>query len=334
MIKEIYYLPMVLGRDDHKKNNFDRPGIPYSECLKMFPRSFTKILASDEILLSKMEERLKLYDKEDYYFAMIGDIFIQFAEFFKKYSEYMIEYEACTTVFRKHRESSLRFQHWLSRRRRICDFDIMSLLVMPVQRTTRHKMLLEKLLAATDVSHGEYDILVDAVECMKELAEYQNECIRTVSNVKQIEELAILLKIDNLVDSERRFLIQGPAYLEDVEHRVYLFSDSIFFQNKKVTHCILKRMCISGGSKYSILLTHDDLGDMELFFDTYEEKKQWLSLLEVAIRNSRKSWKIPTFVYQHVTFVDFVGKVVKWCTVSSAIQEQMAVAPGALSITL
>jgi hypothetical protein len=64
MIRDFYYLPMVHNIDTHRKSNFDRPGLPQEECALMFPKTFTQILASDEILLHKLDERLKIYTRE------------------------------------------------------------------------------------------------------------------------------------------------------------------------------------------------------------------------------------------------------------------------------
>jgi hypothetical protein len=244
----------------------------------------------------------------------------------------MIEYETCANVIRKCKQSSLRFCHWLSRRKRLSGIDFDSLMVMPVQRTTRHKLLLEKLLQKTDVAHGEYDILLEAVECLKDLANYQNECIRTVNNLKQVQELSKLLKITNLAEPQRRIVLEGSAYLKDVEHNVYLFSDALFLRNNKaITFYQLKSMCIIGGTKYSIAISYGS-NYCELFFDHYHEKLKWLDHLEKQIQTSRKDYHEPRFIRERVSLLQLVRTrvLLLWNPSWIGNSERVASPPGSI----
>ncbi|KAL0476995.1 hypothetical protein AKO1_006351 [Acrasis kona] len=287
-IQKYFYYPMVYGIDNMKKNNFDKPFVDQMTCSKMFPDVFSEILETDMKFLNKLDERIQMYTSEDYYFMMIGDIFLHFADYFSKYSEYMVEYEKCSDLIREHRETNLRFAHWLARRKKLNGGqDICSLLIMPVQRVMRHKLLLEKLLSKTDTSHGEYDVLFEALETISHLADYHNEKVRDVNNEKKMKHYSKLLKVKNLSDPNRQLVAEGNVFIDNRTYELILFSDVVFFRNEKQTfHYELLKVSIGGGSKCSIWLSCKN-SSLELNYETFEIKQHWLTLFENTLRAVR-----------------------------------------------
>jgi len=65
-------------------------------------------------------------------------------------------------------------------------YRLIDLIIMPVQRIPRYKMLLEKLLEETPVDHIDYPILEEARTKMTKLAEYVNEKKREAENLEQV----------------------------------------------------------------------------------------------------------------------------------------------------
>jgi hypothetical protein len=91
-------------------------------------------------------------------------------------------------------------------------FGIESLLIEPVQRIPRYRMLLEQLLKYTPPSHEEYDSITKALTKISELALENNEAIRSRENKEKMME--IMLQMDsrtriNLLDTPNRLLLRS-----------------------------------------------------------------------------------------------------------------------------
>jgi hypothetical protein len=133
------------------------------------------------------------------------------------YSSYLVHYEPAMQ-----RRATL-----LTSNRRFADFvdkvhkdpalqgqNIESLLILPVQRIPRYRLLLEQLLKYTSEGHPDYVVIESSLAKICDLAHYNNEAIRKRENNNKL--MSIMMQIQsserpNLLDThnERRFLKEG-----------------------------------------------------------------------------------------------------------------------------
>ncbi len=91
--------------------------------------------------------------------------------------------------------------------------NIESLLIMPVQRIPRYRLLLEQLLKYTPAEHEEYAVVRTALDKICDVAMFNNEAIRAREN--KTKTMAIMMqieprsRIDLLDDSSRMFIKDG-----------------------------------------------------------------------------------------------------------------------------
>lgn len=133
------------------------------------------------------------------------------------YSDYLVNYESAMQ----------RRAHLLTYNRKFADFvakiekephlqnqKIESLLILPVQRIPRYRLLLEQLLKYTPEDHVDYPIVQDALQKICELAMYNNEAIRARENMNKMMDIMLSIeptsRIDLLAEKDRRFIREAP----------------------------------------------------------------------------------------------------------------------------
>ncbi|RYG64547.1 hypothetical protein EON64_13770, partial [archaeon] len=131
---------------------------------------------------------------------------------FHYYTDYLVNYEPAMQ----------RRGHLLTSNRRFADFilkvekdpllgqSLESLLILPVQRIPRYRLLLEQLLKYTPESHSDYNIVKNALDKICDLASYNNEAIRVRENKNKIMSVMMQIdptyRIDLLGDRDRKFI--------------------------------------------------------------------------------------------------------------------------------
>jgi hypothetical protein len=137
------------------------------------------------------------------------------AENFHFYTEYLVNYEPAMQ----------RRGYLLTRNRRFAEFvakvekepnvnqSLESLLILPVQRIPRYRLLLEQLMKFTPESHPDYTVVKHALDKICALASYNNEAIRARENKNKIMNVMMQLdpayRVDLLEDKNRKFLKEG-----------------------------------------------------------------------------------------------------------------------------
>lgn len=133
------------------------------------------------------------------------------------YSDYLVNYEPAMQ----------RRAHLLIYNRKFADFiekvekephlqgqKIESLLILPVQRIPRYRLLLEQLLKYTPEDHVDYQVVQSALENICALAMYNNEAIRARENLNKMMEIMMSIeptsRMDLLAEKGRKFIKEGP----------------------------------------------------------------------------------------------------------------------------
>jgi len=227
-------------------------------------------------------------------------------------------YERSMSVIRMQKANSKQFESWLKNRKKMSwseGLDIASLLIMPCQRTPRYQILLQNLLENTPYDHGDYDDLVDAVQLVKECAEYQNAKIRETNNKMKVHQLSKLFNLPDLIKPSRRLVREGDLFLKNSKHkqRAYLFNDLLLVREMKknplgmtsrsspVHPYSLLDVNISQETPQTLCVTFADdngrdFGEFEMIFDSEQLKDDWKYDLKAVLAelNSKKEYIMQT----------------------------------------
>jgi len=146
-------------------------------------------------------------------------VFYKNADFLKMYTQYLNGYEQSIEILTNHSKNK-KFQAFLAEKRDsdLCKgLDIMSYLIMPVQRIPRYELLLRELKRYTLPADEEFQDLQHAFEKIQKIAVHINE------NKRQIEQLSRLLEIESrlhgkedigfeIISPDRHVLREGDLY--------------------------------------------------------------------------------------------------------------------------
>ncbi|KAG9397405.1 RhoGEF domain [Carpediemonas membranifera] len=159
-----------------------------------------QFISANVELLARLDERLLDFDPTE---TAIGDIFVHTGAFFKMYKEYIKTYDsarellqitslALGTLFHRVQETPLTnykdmlrltdthplvagFLDWVKcHPDNASHHDLLSLLIMPVQRVPRYTMLLAELIKRTDDGHPDMENLRAALKIMNDVADSVN----------------------------------------------------------------------------------------------------------------------------------------------------------------
>lgn len=170
------------------------------------------------------------------------DLFNDMSKNFDYYTGYLVNYEPAMQ----------RRGHLLTSNRRFADFiarvekdpeinkSLESLLILPVQRIPRYRLLLEQLLKYTPEGHADYATVQASLDQICALAAYNNEAIRERENQNKI--MAVMMQIDpayriDLLDDRNRSLLLDGLLLKQCRRRYkefhfWLFSDQLLYGEK------------------------------------------------------------------------------------------------------
>ena len=166
----------------------------------------------------------------------LGQLFTQYAPFFKMYGLFAGQYTTGTTLLSTLKVNRPELEPWLQqtattpmcRGLRLDDF-----LIMPVQRVPRYRMLLEEVLKHTDQNNIEYNELMEALKKIKHVATKINEFIRDAE--KSMELVALQRDsfgdLAEIVAAGRTYLMDEPLTKvcrnKNVIYQFFLFSDVV-----------------------------------------------------------------------------------------------------------
>ncbi|XP_076621891.1 rac guanine nucleotide exchange factor JJ [Colletes latitarsis] len=261
----------------------------------------------DHILLSTLSENIKtLYNvsgelvkelKEDP--QNIAGAFYKLAPFFKLYSVYAYDYEQVLSLLQTNQESNCAFKDFISKQesRPEVGRKLPSLLITPIQRVPRYKLLLQEVLQHTPNKHKEYNLLQVCLVEVEKAARHINTLI------EQHEEAQKLLKLQkcivnpiNLVKPGRRFIKQGAlmrvSRRGNSAYRRYfvLLSDTLLYckgdpENSLTLCCVLplnkcKVECVLSGGLFRVTCLNETL----LLYSEKDDSNLWIEVIQNSIK--------------------------------------------------
>lgn len=150
--------------------NLDKPPLTINEIGELFS-NLPVIARLHRSFLNDLQEKIKGYTDA----TCLGSLFLDFAPFFKMYTQYVSNHEASLRLLQKlnKRESFVAFLNSCGLRSTLDSY-----LIMPIQRIPRYKLLLEELLKHTTEQHADYADVQRAVDVVGLVASHMNEAVR------------------------------------------------------------------------------------------------------------------------------------------------------------
>lgn len=125
------------------------------------------------------------------------ELFEDMSNHIEVYSNYLMNYEPAMQQRAKLLTSNRRFADFVDKLQKdtvMLGQNMESLLILPVQRIPRYRLLLEQLMKYTEENHPDYTVVKQALEKICELAHYNNEAIRVRENKSKM--MAIMMQIE------------------------------------------------------------------------------------------------------------------------------------------
>ncbi|XP_048241780.1 rho guanine nucleotide exchange factor 39-like isoform X1 [Haliotis rufescens] len=243
----------------------------------------------------------------------VGQAFHHLGPFLKLYSTYANNHEQAISTLQEWRQKKPEFADYIQRqeyRPELKGLKLNALLITPVQRIPRYKMLLEDLLQHTCEDHHDHHHLAEATRQIAEIASHINEHIRQHENFQK------MLTIQNCFDSSApKILAPGRVFIKEGtlnkvarkggrshERMFFLFSDILLYGKPKLLdggsrtyncccvlplkHCQIHPVFIpnaarsDGGGMFQVTCKDESL---LLYSDDQHNAKAWSDALEKAV---------------------------------------------------
>eukprot|EP00698_Gefionella_okellyi_P001171 TRINITY_DN11086_c0_g1_i2.p1 TRINITY_DN11086_c0_g1~~TRINITY_DN11086_c0_g1_i2.p1 ORF type:complete len:1784 (-),score=423.23 TRINITY_DN11086_c0_g1_i2:68-5419(-) len=234
---------------------------------------------------------------------LVGQVFIDIAANFEKYTAYVNTYNERLSVlgaalnkpvFKEH-------VHALEASPRCGGLSLYSFLITPVQRIPRYQLLLQDVLKCTPESHKDHALVKEALARVAAVGSLINESKRDADNYQQVLELERAFIGDlrsHIVASAARRLVKMGALAESGSRnpercRWFLFNDQLVYgeaiTQNRAEMCVLKAVLSlqdlavtnapsKGEQQHRFLISNADT--MYMVTSTSEEEKQtWMSVI-------------------------------------------------------
>jgi hypothetical protein len=172
--------------------------------------------------------------------CQLGQIFLGFSAYLKIYQNYLVGFDSAISRRAALMTSNKDFVKFLEQAQqdpRAFGFAIETLLIEPVQRIPRYKMLLAELLKYTPDDHEDRPKIIQALEKVADVAMQNNEAIRQRENSEKLMEIMMSImpaKRINLLDNPKRKLLRKGDLLRQCRREAkpftfWLFTDKLLY---------------------------------------------------------------------------------------------------------
>lgn len=249
--------------------------------------------------------------------ANVAAVFLNHKESFKSYTTYINNYNhAMNTLDKCQRKSAFtEFLHNVSTEKEgeVSLLNLPSYLIMPIQRLPRYVLLLSDLVKNTPKSHSDYKAGLEALDDIREVADYVNEEKRIAENMQQILEIqSTIAGISKSLLSRRRcFVREGDLSIEATKNKAgvktlhyFLFNDMLLLchegssltlsnifsrQKKRKMWTVVYESSVFQIDVQALKDRHDRKNaasivlkrqELVAHFDTSESKAEWIELFQ------------------------------------------------------
>lgn len=147
---------------------------------QVHPQTMSQIFGNIEDLLNCNTRFLSDLDRirpKTYTDFNIGKTLSLYSHFFRVYKQYCNNYGDAMVVLGNLCSKDPQFEKFLNRAEQTSNHKLVDVLITPIQRLVRLKLLLERIIKFTDELHEDYDDLKCALVGISEVADYVNKGI-------------------------------------------------------------------------------------------------------------------------------------------------------------
>jgi len=183
--------------------------------------------------LEDLKERREHWDANT---SKLSDLFETFTPYFRMYQGYVNNHEKSVTLMRRLQEKE-KWVEYCATVRPLCNrFDLASLLILPIQRLPRYKLLLGEILKNTADSHPDKAAATKSLEKVQEISLQINSRMKEFDrreNVKRIERKFDSSSNVSILEPHREFIREGKLWKvcrsKDRLYHFFLFNDILIY---------------------------------------------------------------------------------------------------------
>lgn len=298
IVHEVYIVPLQTS------------GIIDNSEIKSQFKNWDSMLIGHRILYSEMTDSSYTIDT-----LQMGTIFLNISKFLTMYEDYLVNFEDAQKRRSKMITSNKRFAEFLENIKndnKCAGYSLEALLIEPVQRIPRYRLLLEQLKKYTNPRLDEYVKVTEALLLISDIAINSNESIRkNENNTKMIEimnKISFKTRIDFLNDDNRIFIKEGKLQRQCrrqiKDFQFWLFSDMIVYGEQvniissgvifdihrhiQIMQCRLNSSVTCPNHELAFILESPEKSFI-LWGNSIEDKKEWCNAILQAQKERSKS---------------------------------------------
>jgi len=244
------YLNCLLTLLEVFKIPLAQKGIVEDEKLEKMFSNLEELIVVHLSIFYQISKRIGTWDSYKKSKSCVGTVFIENAEALRLYANYINGYNVSLDVVRKETNFNSKFKPFLSaasHNSRCQRLDLLSFLIMPVQRLPRYVLLLKDMFRHTSEDHPDYEDLEQAFKGMEAVTSYVNEQKRNAELIQQLLQLEAafekglpmqLVKEGRSIVKEMvvRLKVQTKYRRKYADVCSFLFGDGILFAHKEIDY--------------------------------------------------------------------------------------------------
>eukprot|EP01083_Nonionella_stella_P126121 381599_1 len=209
----------------------------------LFPSDIHAILGLNQTFLEDLQKVIE-GGKFNNDTTKIGSIIYAFCPHFKMYQNYLNNYsKAAERLAQLRKKSTSSFSIYCDRQREQKCFNhlpLESLIILPIQRMPRYKMLLEEIIKHTQSIHPDLQQLKQALAKISEVNDSINTRMKDFDARIKVQNIENRFngKITPLVTPSRRYLKQGQlckiGSKDDQDYVFFLFNDCLLYASQSM----------------------------------------------------------------------------------------------------
>ncbi|KAL3275149.1 hypothetical protein HHI36_019918 [Cryptolaemus montrouzieri] len=242
----------------------------------------------------------------------VANAFLKIAPYFKLYSSYALEFKNALSLLQKLRIKNPDFYSFIEKQetRPEVQNKLSALLIAPIQRIPRYRLLLQQLHELSSPSDPDYQSILESLTKVELAAEHINKVIQDQENTQRLLEVQRCLKngVPSIITPGRVLLKEGILLQFDgktgpsEKFYVVLLSDIILFCTMK-THTPkpnslkckrifpLNKCSIYENEEKGCFQVHCQGNDIVLYDRVVSVTKEWVKDIREAIQNYTENRK-------------------------------------------
>eukprot|EP00484_Ammonia_sp_Unknown_P027509 CAMPEP_0197032254 /NCGR_PEP_ID=MMETSP1384-20130603/10974_1 /TAXON_ID=29189 /ORGANISM="Ammonia sp." /LENGTH=952 /DNA_ID=CAMNT_0042461887 /DNA_START=28 /DNA_END=2886 /DNA_ORIENTATION=- len=241
--------------------------------------------------------------------SKLSDLFETFTPYFRMYQGYVNNHEKSVALMRKLSEKE-KWAEYCTNVRPLCQrFDLASLLILPIQRLPRYKLLLSEIMKNTPDAHP------DAADLRKSLEKVEHISMEINTRMKEFERRETVKKIERkfdgnikILEPHRQFIREGKLWKvcrnKDRLYHFFLFNDILLygssygskykFHNLLPMNAAFSVTPLEDSSAYGtekngrIFSIVSEKKSFVVYTDTTQEAKEWLDDIQKCMEEQSK----------------------------------------------